>query len=45
MLLGIREAVEGARWEEANREAQDVAQVLQQMNQRIEAATRVLMAP
>jgi N-acetylated-alpha-linked acidic dipeptidase len=45
MLPGIREAVEGARWEEANREAQDVAQVLQQMNQRIEGATRLLARP
>jgi len=44
-LPGIREAVEGARWEEANREAQDVAEVLQQMNQRIESATRLLSSP
>jgi N-acetylated-alpha-linked acidic dipeptidase len=44
-LPGIREAVEGERWDEANREAQDVAQVLQQMNQRIEGATRLLASP
>jgi len=44
-LPGIREAVEGASWDEANREAQDVAQVLQQMNQRIEGATRQLASP
>jgi len=44
-LPGIREAVEGARWDEANRETEDVAQVLQQMNQRIEAATRLLVSP
>jgi N-acetylated-alpha-linked acidic dipeptidase len=44
-LPGIREAVEGARWDEANREVQDVSQVLQQMNQRIEGATRLLASP
>ena len=44
-LPGIREAVEGERWDEANREAQNVAQVLEQMNQRIEGATRLLSSP
>ena len=44
-LPGLREAVEGARWEEANREAQDAAQVLERLNQRIEAATRLLATP
>jgi N-acetylated-alpha-linked acidic dipeptidase len=41
-LPGIREAVEASRWDEANRETQDVAHALQQMNQRIEEATRLL---
>ncbi len=41
-LPGIREAVEGSRWEEANREAQDVARVLESLNQRIEEATKAL---
>jgi N-acetylated-alpha-linked acidic dipeptidase len=41
-LPGIREAVEGARWDEANREAQDVAKVLENLNQRIEDATKAL---
>jgi N-acetylated-alpha-linked acidic dipeptidase len=44
-LPGIREAVEGARWEEANREARDVAQVLERLNDRIETATRLVAAP
>jgi N-acetylated-alpha-linked acidic dipeptidase len=44
-LPGIREAVEGARWDEATRETEDVAQALQQLNQRIEGATRLLAAP
>jgi N-acetylated-alpha-linked acidic dipeptidase len=44
-LPGIREAVEASRWDEANREVQDVAQVLRQFNQRIEEATRSLAAP
>lgn len=44
-LPGLREAVEGSRWEEANLEAQDVAQVLDRMNQRIEGATRLLTSP
>jgi N-acetylated-alpha-linked acidic dipeptidase len=35
-LPGIREAVEASRWDEANREAQDVVLVLQQMNQHME---------
>jgi N-acetylated-alpha-linked acidic dipeptidase len=41
-LPGIREAVEAARWDEAQSEAKDVAQVLGQMNQRIDEATRLL---
>jgi len=41
-LPGIREAVEGSRWDEANREVQAVAQALQQLNQHIEEATRLL---
>jgi N-acetylated-alpha-linked acidic dipeptidase len=41
-LPGIREAVEGSRWDEANREAQDVARVLETLNQRIEEATKAL---
>jgi N-acetylated-alpha-linked acidic dipeptidase len=44
-LPGIREAVEASRWDEANREAQDVARVLENINQRIEEATRALAAP
>ena len=43
-LPGIREAVEGSRWDEANREAQDVARVLENLNQRIDDATRALAA-
>jgi N-acetylated-alpha-linked acidic dipeptidase len=43
-LPGIREAVEGSRWEEASRETQDVAHALEQLNQRIEEATRLLSA-
>ncbi|MGD0435058.1 MAG: M28 family peptidase [Bryobacteraceae bacterium] len=41
-LPGIREAVEASRWDEASIEAKDVGQVLRQMNQRIEEATRLL---
>ncbi|MDQ2950484.1 MAG: M28 family metallopeptidase [Acidobacteriota bacterium] len=41
-LPGIREAVEGSRWEEANREAVAVASVLEAMNRRIDEATRLL---
>jgi len=41
-LPGIREAAEASRWDEANREVQDAAQVVQQLNQRIEEATRLL---
>jgi N-acetylated-alpha-linked acidic dipeptidase len=41
-LPGVREAVEGSRWDEANREARDVVRVLQQLNQRVEDATRLL---
>jgi len=41
-LPGIREAVEGSRWDEANTEAKDAAQALEQLNQHIEEATRLL---
>ncbi|MBZ5606893.1 MAG: M28 family peptidase [Acidobacteriia bacterium] len=41
-LPGIREAAEGARWEEANAEAKGVAQALEQLNQHLEQATRAL---
>ena len=41
-LPGIREAVEGSRWEEANREVQDAAQALGQMSRHIREATRLL---
>jgi len=41
-LPAIREAVEGSRWDEANREAQNAAHALEQMNQRIEEATKLL---
>jgi len=41
-LPGIREAAEASRWDEANREVQDAALVVQQLNQRIEEATKLL---
>ncbi len=41
-LPGVREAVEALRWDEANREVQDVALALKQMNQHIAEATRLL---
>jgi N-acetylated-alpha-linked acidic dipeptidase len=41
-LPGIREAVEGSRWDEANAETKDAAQALEQLNQHIEEATRLL---
>jgi len=44
-LPGIREAAEAGRWDEAKREMQDVVLVLQQMNQHIEEATRLISAP
>jgi len=43
-LPGIREAVEASRWDEAKRELQDVVEVLRQMNQHIQDATRLLPA-
>jgi N-acetylated-alpha-linked acidic dipeptidase len=43
-LPGIREAAEASRWEEAASEVKDVAEALQQFNQHIEEATRVLSA-
>jgi N-acetylated-alpha-linked acidic dipeptidase len=44
-LPGIREAVEGQRWDEANREAQAVATALEQLNHRIADATKLLSTP
>ncbi len=41
-LPGIREAVEASRWDEAAAEARDVAEVIAQMNRRIEEATSLL---
>ncbi|HTR34582.1 MAG TPA: M28 family metallopeptidase [Bryobacteraceae bacterium] len=41
-LPGVREAVEGKRWDEAKRESQEVVEVLQHMNRDIETATRLL---
>lgn len=43
-LPGVREAVEGGRWQEANQQAQAVAKVLKAFNARIEEATRSLRA-
>ena len=41
-LPGVREAVEASRWDEANTEARDAARALEQLNQHIEQATRIL---
>ena len=41
-LPGIREAVEASRWDEANREVQDVGQALAQFDQHIRDAARLL---
>jgi N-acetylated-alpha-linked acidic dipeptidase len=41
-LPGVREAVEGARWDEANAEAKDATLAIDQLNQHIEEATRLL---
>ena len=41
-LPGVREAIEGSRWDEANREVHDVADVLAHLNARIEEAIRFL---
>ncbi|MGI8740983.1 MAG: M28 family metallopeptidase [Bryobacteraceae bacterium] len=41
-LPGIREAVEGLRWDEANREAAAVTKALEQLNHQIFEATRLL---
>lgn len=43
-LPGIREAVEGARWDEANQQAAGVAQALKALNDQVEEATRLLRA-
>jgi len=42
-LPGVREAVEGSRWDEANAEAKDATQAIEQLNQHIEEATRLLI--
>jgi N-acetylated-alpha-linked acidic dipeptidase len=41
-LPGVREAVEAARWDEANQQAQRVAAVLKSFNDRVEEATHLL---
>src|SRR5271169_6321360 len=41
-LPGVREAVEAQRWDEANAEAKDAALAIEQLNQHIEEATRLL---
>ena len=41
-LPGIREAVESGNWAEANREVGSVAQVLAEMDRRIQQATAAL---
>ena len=41
-LPGVREAIEGARWDEANREVRDVAEVLQRFNEHIAQAIGLL---
>ena len=43
-LPGIREAVEGSRWDEANQQADQVAQGLKALNTQVEEATRLLRA-
>ena len=41
-LPGVRDAVEGQRWEEANQQARRAAQVVRAMADRVEEATRAL---
>jgi N-acetylated-alpha-linked acidic dipeptidase len=41
-LPGIREAVEGKRWEEANGQAKRVAEALRNLNAQIREATQAL---
>ena len=41
-LPGVREAIEGSRWDEANREARSAAEALQRLNEHIDTATRLL---
>ena len=41
-LPGVREAAEASRWEEANREAGNVAQALKALNAQLEEAVRLL---
>src|SRR5579883_408115 len=42
-LPGVREAVEASRWDEANAEAKDAANAIEQLNQHIEEATKLLV--
>ncbi len=41
-MPGVREAVEGARWDEANQQARHVAHALKRLNASLEEATRLL---
>jgi N-acetylated-alpha-linked acidic dipeptidase len=41
-LPGVREAVEGKRWEEANQQARRAAQAVKAMADRVEEAVRVI---
>jgi N-acetylated-alpha-linked acidic dipeptidase len=41
-LPGVREAVEGSRWDEANAEAKDATLAIEQLNRHIEEATGIL---
>jgi N-acetylated-alpha-linked acidic dipeptidase len=41
-LPGVREAVEGMRWSEANAEAKDATVAIEQLNRHIEEATEIL---
>ncbi len=43
-LPGIREAVEGSRWDEANQQARHVTNALRRLNAQVEEATRLLRA-
>jgi N-acetylated-alpha-linked acidic dipeptidase len=41
-LPGVREAVEGSRWDEANAEVKDATTAIEQLNRHIEEATQTL---
>jgi N-acetylated-alpha-linked acidic dipeptidase len=41
-LPGVREAIEGKRWDEANQQARRVSQVLKAMSAQVEEATRLV---